>query len=73
MIRLLTRALVAAIVVAAVVGVFLLWTLWVQFLWNGLAADVFGAPSLSFFKTILFVLAVSSIRLFTRTTLNIKR
>lgn len=47
---------------AVIVVVFAALTLWVQFLWNAVAADVFGAPALSFWQAGLLLLLVSTVR-----------
>ena len=71
MLRVLELGVVGA---AALVGLFLAVALWIQFLWNGLAADVFSAPTLDFFDSLIAVAAIITVRLFTRVTvIRVKR
>ncbi|KKN68931.1 hypothetical protein LCGC14_0445880 [marine sediment metagenome] len=69
------RALeIAAFVIAVLAGIYALTALWIQFLWNSLAADVFSAPGLSYVEALLMVAAIVTVRVFTiNTKVSVKR
>lgn len=63
---------VGAFIVAVAAAIIAAVALWVQFLFNGLAADVFGAPELGYWKAVLLVLSISTLRTMIISSVSIK-